>query len=213
MGRPKATPAAFEIWQSGRRIASIDNPVRLRILRLLEHGPKTLNELVVATRKAKPTLSSLHIPPLVQHGLVAEAPDPHDGRVKWYRLVGHRLGSSAVEPAELRDAVLGYVESRGFLPLGPLLEVLQPARLVRESPTLADEIAERFGTLLGRMLLTKDRARATAELAQILERAGLGRVQWTGTALDVSPSDPELRGFLTRASEAALGIRERRVLA
>lgn len=212
MGRPKAAPTRFEIWQAEGRIASIDNPVRLRILRQLELGPKTLKDLVALTRKAKPTLSALHLPPLIQHGLVEEAPDPHDGRVKWYKLVGSRLGSSAVDPAELRDAVLQFVQGRGFIPLQPLLEIIRPEEAVKFAPEYADGLAVRFGTLVGRMLLQKDRARAAQELGQLLERAGLGHIRWTGTAIVVTPTNPAFRRFLTRAAEAALGI-EREVIA
>jgi DNA-binding transcriptional ArsR family regulator len=209
LGRPKAAPTLFEIWQAGGKIASIENPVRLKILRQLEQAPRTLNELVVATRKAKPTLSALHIPPLLQTGLVVEQPDPHDGRVKWYRLVGTRLGSSAVDAAELRDAVMGFVESRGFMPLQPLLEILRPNELVKAAPAFSDAVAARLGQLLGRMLLQKEKSKATQELSQILERSGLGTVAWSGSSLRVAPRDPALRRFVTRVAESALGLEER----
>ena len=209
MGRPKAAPTLFEIWQSAGKIVSIENPVRLKVLRHLEQAPRTLNELVVATRKSKPTLSSLHLPPLLQTGLVQELPDPHDGRVKWYKLIGTRLGSSAVDASDLRDAVLGYVEGRGFMPLQPLLEILKPEDLVKASPEYADAVADRFGHLLGRMLLQKEKAKATQELSQILERTGLGNAKWQGSSLHVVAVNPNLRRFVTRASEIALGIKER----
>ncbi len=209
MGRPKAAPTLFEIWQAGGKIASIENPVRLKILRHVEQAPRTLNELVVATRKSKPTLSSLHIPPLLQTGLIQEQPDPHDGRVKWYKLVGTRLGSSAVDAAELRDAVLGYVEGRGFMPLHPLLEILRPEELVKAAPEYSDRVATRFGELLGRMLLQKDKARAALELGQILESAGLGSAKWSGTSFEVTASNAAMRRFVTRAAETALGLKVR----
>ncbi|HEX9815449.1 MAG TPA: winged helix-turn-helix domain-containing protein [Candidatus Thermoplasmatota archaeon] len=211
MGRPKAAPTLFEIWQAGGKIASIESPVRLKILRHLEQAPRTLNELVVATRKSKPTLSSLHIPPLLQTGLIQERPDPHDGRVKWYKLVGTRLGSSAVDAADLRDAVLGYVESRGFMPLHPLLEILRPEELVKVAPEYADRVATRLGELLGRMLLQKDKNRAANELAKVLESAGLGTVKWVGTSLDVTTPNAALHRFVTRAAEAALGLQEHEI--
>ena len=199
----------FEIWQAGGKIASIENPVRLKILRHLEQAPRTLNELVVATRKSKPTLSSLHIPPLLQTGLVQEQPDPHDGRVKWYKLVGTRLGSSAVDAGELRDAVLGFVESRGFMPLHPLLEILRPEELVKAAPEYSDQVAKRFGALLGKMLLQKDKAKQAQELSQILEKTGLGTAKWTGTSFQVTAASPAMRRFVMRAIEAALGVNER----
>ena len=209
MGRPKASPTLFEIWQAGGKIASIENPVRLKILRHLEQAPRTLNELVVATRKSKPTLSTLHLPPLLQTGLVQEQPDPHDGRVKWYRLVGTRLGSSAVDASALRDAVLGFVESRGFMPLHPLLEILRPEELVNAAPDYADGVAGRLGTLLGRMLLQRDRAKAVHELSQVLERTGLGSAKFSAGTLHVTPVAPALRRFVTRLAETALGLRDR----
>lgn len=211
LGRPKAAPTLFEIWQAGGKIASIENPVRLKILRQLEQAPRTLNQLVVATRKSKPTLSSLHIPPLIQTGLVEEQPDPHDGRVKWYRLVGTRLGSSAVDAAALRDAVLGFVESRGFMPLHPLLEILRPEDLVKAAPEYADDVATRFGALLGRMLLQTDKARAAQELARILERTGLGSAKGNGASFQVTAANPVMQRFVARAAEVALGLDEREV--
>jgi DNA-binding transcriptional ArsR family regulator len=213
LGRPKSAPTLFEIWQAAGRIASIENPVRLKVLRQLEQGPRTLNGLVAATRKSKSTLSSLHLPPLLQTGLVQEAPDPHDGRVKWYVLAGSRLGSSAVDPSELRDAVLGYVQSRGIVPIQPLLDVLRPDDLVARDPAYADEVAQRLGELLGRMLLQRDRSRAAHELDVIVERAGLGHVRWTASGAHVTPKSPALRRFLSRVVETALGAHQRALVA
>lgn len=185
----KAVPG-FEIWKAGPRVVSIDSPVRLQILRALEEKPRTLNHLVAITKKSKPTLSLLHVRPLLEAGLVQEAQDPHDARVKWYKLVGNRIGSSSIAPASLRDAVLDYVQASGFVPLRPLLETLDWPALVRGPPKdYAKRVAQRLGQLMGRMLFASTREGAVEELSMILHREGLGSVSLRRGKLEWTAAD------------------------
>lgn len=205
--RPGDPTPRFEIWQAGNRIHSIDNPVRLRILRWLEHQPSRLTDLVKHVGKAKSTLSALHIPPLLEARLIEEVSNPQDARVKIYRLVGHRLGSSAVEAKELRDAVLSYVEGTGAIPLGALLRIVDPEALVASGARAdyVEEIARRIGQSLARMLTHDEFETAVRELSDLLEAASLGLVETSRQGPPrVAAFRPELQPFVTRIAEEAL---------
>jgi hypothetical protein len=167
-----------------------------------------LTELVRGTRKAKPTLSTVHVPPLLESGLVRESVDEKDARVKWYQLSGYRLGSSAVDRAKLRDAVLGYVQSTGVMPLAPLLTVLDiPSLAESGDAAYVDGVADRLGRLLGRLIFGPG---AVAELGQLLDRHGLGRIESGPPRLRVTPGPGIPEAFLRRVVEAALKGREPR---
>jgi DNA-binding transcriptional ArsR family regulator len=198
--------AAFEIWKAGDRIHSVDNPVRIEILGQLEKKPLTLKHLVKITGKAKSTLSAVHLQALLEAGLVKEAIDPKDARVKWYALAGSRLGASSVEKARLRDAVLQFVNSSGLIPLGPLLEVIDVARLV-EAPgnaSYAAGVADRLGRLLGRMVMATDPKDAARELSHLFEAAGLGKLEWSGSDVKTPARATALQRFAKATADAAL---------
>jgi DNA-binding transcriptional ArsR family regulator len=203
--RSSAPATDFEIWQAGGRLLSLDSPVRLRILHQLEKGPRTLNELVAVTRKSKPTLSSLHMPPLLKAGLVAEAPDPRDSRVKWYRLIGTRVGASTADPTKLHDAVVQYAQGQGLLPLEPLLEALDLKQLVA-SPDRAyvDGVARRLGRMISKALEGKDHATKIGEINRILERARQGSLELHQGQPRFKPLQPEARQFWSTVVEIAL---------
>jgi DNA-binding transcriptional ArsR family regulator len=198
--RPRrgAASPVFEIWQVDGRVASIDNPVRLQILAHLERRSATLGDLVRATKKAKSTLSSLHIRPLLQAGLIGESVDPNDARVKWYSLRASRLGSSAVAPATLRQAVIGFVQGAGLLPLGPLLAILDLQQVAKLPKTYTDGLADRVGDFLRRMLASRD---AIPELNALLEAERLGTVDGKGR---VKAHDDALRPFLQQVVDRVL---------
>jgi DNA-binding transcriptional ArsR family regulator len=195
-GTEPPTPV-FEIWQGAGQIASVDNAVRLRILRELETGPRTLGQLAKATAKGKSTLSSLHLPWLQQAGLVTDTPDPNDARVKWFKLAGSRLGSSAVDAPALRDAVMGFVQSKGLVPLAPLLQVLDVPTMVEKAPAAyCEAVAQRLGVLIGRMVFATAAQERTAELGGILERSGL--------LIQQDKQSPALIRFLSQVRASAL---------
>ncbi|MBI2078052.1 MAG: winged helix-turn-helix transcriptional regulator [Euryarchaeota archaeon] len=165
----------FEIWQARDRIHSLDNPVRLDILRFLEDGPKTLNELVAHTGKAKSTLSALHVPPLLDGRLIEEVPDPRDARIKTYRLVGSRLAQSDIEPRKLRDAVLDYVRDNGVVPLDSLMRLLDLPALLQSgaNPDYLRGVAQRAGRMFAPLLTGETRDAGARELRVVLHRHGL----------------------------------------
>jgi len=206
MARHGSIGAAFEIWQAGGRILSIDNPVRLHILRQLEHGPRTLNELVATTKKAKSTLSALHMPPLLETGLVQQSLDPHDARVKWYKLAGARLGSSAVAVDQLRDAVLGYVRAQGLVPVKPVVELLDLRALVAATKkAYSDGVAQRLGLLVARTISTKEPGERARQIASSMERDGFGRMVATGPAVRPDAQHAAaMRAFLQHVADAAM---------
>jgi DNA-binding transcriptional ArsR family regulator len=199
--RPKrgAAAVAFEIWQADGKVASVDSPVRLGILHELERGPATLGTLVKATGKAKSTLSTLHIRPLVRAGLVAQAADPKDARVKWYTLRAQRLGSSAVDAAQLRQAVLGYAQGAGLLPLRDVLAILDVGALAGAPAAYADPVADRLGAAIGRML--GGAADPIGALDALLRREGLGSVDAAGR---VTAAVPAAQAVVERIVRAAL---------
>ena len=165
----------FEIWQAQDRIHSLDNPVRLEILRYLAEGPKTLNELVARTGKAKSTLSALHVPPLLEGRLIEDVPDPRDARIKTYRLVGVRLAQSDLAPPRLRDAVLDYVRQKGVVPLDHLLKILDLPALVASgaNPEYLQNVADRAGEMLAPLVTSENADAGARELRAFLHRHGL----------------------------------------
>lgn len=199
----------FEIWQVGDRIHSIENPARLKILEALSQRPHNLTELVARTRRAKSTLSALHIPPLIQAGLVIEVPHERDQRVKFYRLVGRRLGSSDVEPRRLRDAVLAYVESQGTIPLSSILAVVNAPDLVGSGAGAAyvEAVARRIGRTFGRVLTSHTSQDAVTELGAFLDQHGLATLEGTPTGgLRVRARDARLQSFVSQLVEEALVV-------
>jgi DNA-binding transcriptional ArsR family regulator len=206
----QAPATVFEIWQAGGRLLSIDSPVRLKILRHLEQGPRTLNELVAATHKSKPTLSSLHMPPLLKAGLVGEAPDPRDSRVKWYRLLGSRLGASSAEPEELKEAVVGYAQGKGLLPLRSLLEALDLDSLVAsKDPSYVDGVAKRLGKMIGAMLVGVNEDARVREINRILEQERLGKLELHQGKPRVKPTKAAATEFWARVVDVALSTNVR----
>jgi regulatory ArsR family protein len=200
------TRPRFEIWEVSERIYSVDNVVRLRLLHLLEEGPRRLPELVRLTGKAKSTLSELHVRPLVSSGLVLEEMDPRDARTKVYRLAGQRLGSSDVDVARLRASVLAYAARAAPTPAAALLKIVDVAALVEAG---ADDaylraLASRLGRALGEAGRGKTDEEAVAGLDRELRAAGLGSLRRAQGRLHVEAKAPALRQFLEHFAAAAL---------
>lgn len=99
----------FVIYGSPDGYTAITNPIRRRILEALEQEDLELPDLVEVTDRSKSTLSSIHMPNLIERGLIEERPHPTDGRKKRFHLVGRRIGSSDLPVEELRGAVREYV--------------------------------------------------------------------------------------------------------
>lgn len=201
---PRSAPR-FEIWEAGSRIHSVDNPVRLKVLRALEARPRKLPELVRITGKAKSTLSELHVGPLVEAGLVAEHADPKDSRSKLYELRGHRLGSSDVDVPRLRASVLAYASRAGVSGPAALLRVVDPVALVAvDEPDYVDAVAERLGRSIGEGFKGLTREKAVEALDQELRQARCGgiRIEKGEPKSDARP--PALARFAERVARNAL---------
>lgn len=185
-------------------MASIDNPVRIAILRAIEEKPRTLGDLVQLTKKAKSTLSTLHVKPLLQLGLIAEATDPGDARIKWYRLEARRLGASAVGQDQLRTAVLEYARKAGLLPLRTVLDIIDIAALAQGPPAYAAAVGARLGAILARNLTATTVADRARELDALLQREGLGRIQMKGERPLPQAASKAQEPFLNALVAAAL---------
>jgi hypothetical protein len=121
---------AFDIYQTDAGYAAVTNPVQRQILDVLRQGERQLPDLVKATGRSKPTLSSLHMKELLARELIEERPHPTDSRRKVYRLRAGKIGSSDIPVAQLREAVQHYVSLRPLaarLPLKSMVEALAAA--------------------------------------------------------------------------------------
>lgn len=117
---------AFDIYQTDAGYAAVTNPVQRQILDVLRDGEQQLPDLVKATGRSKPTLSSLHMKELLVRELIEEKGHPTDSRRKVYRLRASKIGSSDIPVGQLREAVQQYVG------MGPLAARL-PLKAVVES--------------------------------------------------------------------------------
>ncbi|KKG17086.1 ArsR family transcriptional regulator [Methanosarcina sp. 2.H.T.1A.6] len=82
-----------EFFYTERGLIAVDSPVKLQILNLLREEPKSFDEIVKYTAKAKSTIS-VHLNNLRSCELVEENSDPEDRRKKIYSLTSHYMGCS-----------------------------------------------------------------------------------------------------------------------
>lgn len=82
-----------EFFYTERGLIAIGSPVKLQILNLLREEPKSFDEIVKYTAKAKSTIS-VHLNNLRSCELVEENSDPEDRRKKIYSLTSHYMGCS-----------------------------------------------------------------------------------------------------------------------
>lgn len=73
------------ILSTDNGMVALDSPVKLKILKLLENGTKSFDELVEKSDKAKSTVS-VHLHDLVQLNLIQEKTFPNDKRKKYFVL-------------------------------------------------------------------------------------------------------------------------------
>ena len=72
--------------RDGRRpLAALADPTRRRVVELLREGPQRASDLARAVDMSPPAMSR-HLKTLLQQGLVADARDPEDARVRLFRL-------------------------------------------------------------------------------------------------------------------------------
>jgi len=82
-----------EFFYNEKGLIAIGSPVKLQILNLLREEPRSFDEIVKSTAKAKSTIS-VHLNNLRSHELVEEHYDPKDRRRKIYSLTSHYMGCS-----------------------------------------------------------------------------------------------------------------------
>lgn len=82
-----------EFFYTEKGLMAVDSPVKLRILNLLREEPKSFDEIVKYTAKAKSTIS-VHLNDLRSCELVEEKFDPEDRRKKIYSLTSFYMGCS-----------------------------------------------------------------------------------------------------------------------
>lgn len=169
--------AGFVIYGTPDGYVAVTNDVRQRILEILEKEDRELPHLAEATDRAKSTLSSNHMPKLVEEGLVEVRQHPQDGRRKVYALAGERLGSSSVPVDELRSAVKDYVTTA---PLGGRLEVPTALGAIAAAPgdapgEVLEAQARALGRECGRFLGRDEDRRPVMRVAEFLEREGVAR--------------------------------------
>lgn len=165
----------FDIYETEDGHVAVTNAVRRQILAALAKKDRQLPELVKITKKAKPTLSSVHMRELLDAKLVEEIAHPTDKRKKIYRLKAKRIGTSNLPVDQLRAAVRGYASAA--MPTRALalaLEAIAAAPASAAEATLRAQ-ARRLGELSAHHLQAQvPRERVTA-LAGLLEREGIAR--------------------------------------
>lgn len=82
-----------EFFYTEKGLVAVDSPVKLQILNLLREEPKSFDEIVKYTEKAKSTIS-VHLNDLRSCELVEEKFDPEDRRKKIYSLTSRYMGCS-----------------------------------------------------------------------------------------------------------------------
>lgn len=165
----------FDIYETDDGHVAVTNAVRRQILAALAKKDRQLPELVKLTKKAKPTLSSVHMRELLGAKLVEELAHPTDKRKKIYRLKAKLIGTSNLPVEQLRAAVRGYASAA--MPTRALaiaLEAIAAAPASAADATLRAQ-SRRLGELAAHHLQAPaGRDRVTA-LATFLEREGLAR--------------------------------------
>ncbi|MGB9939209.1 V4R domain-containing protein [Methanosarcina sp.] len=90
MARPESKT---EFFYNERGLITVGSPVKLQILNLLREEPRSFDEIVKFTAKAKSTIS-VHLNNLRSSELVEENFDPKDRRRKIYSLTSSYMGCS-----------------------------------------------------------------------------------------------------------------------
>jgi hypothetical protein len=167
--------AAFDIYQTDAGYAAVTNPVQRQILDALRAGERQLPDLVKATGRSKPTLSSLHMKELLARELIEERGHPTDSRRKVYRLKANRIGSSDIPVAQLREAVQHYVSLSPLaarLPLKAFIEALCAAPPATDAQAVWAQ-AHRVGVLAAESLKVGTLRDLWMRLAGYLEAEGI----------------------------------------
>lgn len=101
-----------EFYYTEKKLIAVDSPVKLQILNLLREEPKSFEEIVKFTAKAKSTIS-VHLNNLRACELVEENYDPEDRRRKIYSLTSSYMGCSQEPFIEHYNSLLEKVAANG----------------------------------------------------------------------------------------------------
>lgn len=107
-----APESKTEFFYTEKRLVAVDSPVKLQILNLLMEEPKSFDEIVKFTAKAKSTIS-VHLNNLRACELVEESYDPEDRRRKIYFLTSRYVGCSQEPFIEHYNSLLEKVATNG----------------------------------------------------------------------------------------------------
>lgn len=168
--------SAFDIYQTDEGgYVAVTNDVRRAILAALAKKDRQLPELVKLTKKAKPTLSSVHMRELLETKLVEEIAHPTDKRKKIYRLKARRIGTSNLPVEQLRNAVRSYASAAA--PMRALALAIESiaAAPANASDALLRAQAHRLGQLASAQLQAASPRELVTNLAGLLEREGIAR--------------------------------------
>lgn len=195
----------FDIFQTEDGYVAVTNEVRREILAALAKKDRQLPELVKLTKKAKPTLSSVHMRELLASKLVEELAHPTDKRRKIYRLKGRRIGSSNLPVDQLRSAVRSYAGGGRLAGLASALVAIAAAPASTPDGTLRAQAA-RLGELHAASLFASHGRECVTALAALLEREGLARpLKLDLEALSIEV-ELERQGDETGADDARMAI-------
>lgn len=98
--RPGSFPA-IRLFATENGIRSVDSPVRMKILAVLQGRELSFQEIVESTQKAKSTVSA-HLRSLLKEGVIGEKTDLTDSRRKIFYIRSRFLGEISPE-AECKD--------------------------------------------------------------------------------------------------------------
>lgn len=101
-----------EFFYTEKGLVAVGSPVKLQILDLLREEPRSFEEIVKSTAKAKSTIS-VHLNNLRTYELVEENYDPEDKRRKIYSLTSCYMGCSQVPLLEHYRSLLKQVPANG----------------------------------------------------------------------------------------------------
>ena len=200
----------FDIYQTDEGYVAVTNEVRRTILAALAKKERMLPDLVKLTKKAKPTLSSVHMRELLEQKLVEEVPHPTDKRKKIYRLKGKRIGTSSLPVDQLRNAVKQYAAAGApRAAVGIALDAIAAAPSSTPDATLRAQ-ARRLGSLHAAQFAPGSSREAVTAIAGFLEREGLVRalkldLEALSIELELTPQEPDAdlaRGALLVAAFA-----------
>lgn len=167
----------FDVYQTQAGYVAVTNEVRRKILDALKDGDLDLPALVKITRKAKPTLSNLHVKELLEQNLVEELAHPTDARRKLYRLRARRIGSSDVPLEQLRGAVKHYVSLSPLAYAVPFPAVLAALTVEGVPDASLRRQAREIGARASTLFTASDVNDALTAVAGFWDREGIAKAK------------------------------------